>query len=271
MEYHLLTRSNQNYPKRLIERLGDDSPEKLYYWGPLDFLNRFTMGVISADSITGAALWATNQLLFTIREYDLNLIGGWHSVMETEIFRLGLFRKNMTVTLFTAKGLGNETFESFLETRFYPPMHEFPEREEYFRRAKDGNLLMLSVSSPEENKMTRKNIILRNWIACNLADVVFIPFAEKGTKTLAMAKRVLAAKIPIFTTDHTDNKALHQLGIPGFSRKSVGNYMEELGAPIALPFRKDQNQTVIHKPDLKPEEKSTSFLQGKLNFRFKTK
>ena len=97
------------------------------------------MAVISADSISGLALMAANQLLFTIREYDLNFIGGWHSVMETEIFRLGLFRKNFTVTLFTAKGLECETFDSFLETRFYPPLHEFPEREEYFRRQRKGN------------------------------------------------------------------------------------------------------------------------------------
>ncbi|MGB9628856.1 MAG: hypothetical protein ACPL6D_09355, partial [Thermodesulfobacteriota bacterium] len=100
---------------------------------------------------------------------------------------------------------------------------------------------------------------------------VFVPFAEKETKTFAMAKRVLAAKIPIFTTDHTDNKALHQLGIPGFSRKSVEDYLEKLGAHRAPPFKKNQNQIVLHELDLKPEEKSTSFLQGKLNFRFKTK
>jgi len=266
MEYHLLTPSDPNYPKRLIERLGDESPEKIYYWGPLDLLNRFTMGVISADSITGLALWTTNQLLFTIREYDINLIGGWHSVMEMEIFRLGLFRKNMTVTLFTAKGLGNETFESFLETRFCPPMHEFPEREEYFRRAKDGELLMLSVSLPEEKRMTRKNIILRNWIACNLADVVFVPFAEKGTKTLAMAKRVYAAKIPIFTTDHKDNHSLHQLGIPGFSRKSVGPYLEKLGCQKAKPVEKKPLRINLTEPAEKPEEKTPQAIQGKFNF-----
>jgi predicted Rossmann fold nucleotide-binding protein DprA/Smf involved in DNA uptake len=196
MEYQILTPSDQNYPKRLLERLGKTAPEQIYYWGPLDFLNRFTMGVISADSIPGLALWTTNQLLFTIREYDLNLIGSWHSVMETEIFRLGLFRKNLTVTLFTAKGLEHENFESFLQMRFYPPLHEFPEREEYFRRANEGRLLMLSVSPPEEGKMKRPNIIHRKWLACVLSDFVFVPFAEKGTKTLAMAKRVLSAQIP---------------------------------------------------------------------------
>jgi hypothetical protein len=114
MEYQILTSSDPKYPKRLRERFVESYPEQIFYHGPLDFLNRFTMAVISADSISGLAMMATNQLLFTIREYDLNFIGGWHSVMETEIFRLGLFRKNITVTLFTAKGLDHETFESFL-------------------------------------------------------------------------------------------------------------------------------------------------------------
>jgi predicted Rossmann fold nucleotide-binding protein DprA/Smf involved in DNA uptake len=266
MEYKVLTPPDQEYPNRLLDRLGGSSPEHIFYWGPLDFLKRFTIAVISADSITGLALMAANQLLFTIREYDLNFIGGWHSVMETEIFRLGLFRKNLTVTLFTAKGLARETFDSFLETRFYPPLHEFPEREEYFRRAKDGKLLMLSVSSPEEAKMKRPNIINRNWLACVLSDVVFVPFAEKGTKTLALAKRVFAAQIPIFTTDHADNKSLHQLGIPNFSRKSVGNYLETLGAKRASPLKEGRNQIVLPEATTEPEKKSQRFIQGKFNF-----
>ena len=266
MEYKILTRSDQEYPKRLRERLGQSHPEQIYYWGPLDLLKRFTMGVISADSITGLAMMAANQLLFTIREYDFNFIGGWHSVMETEIFRLGLFRKNLTVTLFTAKGLEHETFESFLETRFYPPLHEFPERDEYFRRAKEGRLLMLSLSPPEEKKMKRPNIIDRNWIACALSDLVFAPFAEKGTKTLTLAKRVLAAQIPIFTSDHEDNKALHQLGIPGFTRKTVGHYLEKLGGHRAQLPEREKSKTILCEPNIEPENKSPGFIQGKLNF-----
>jgi len=266
VEYQTLTPSHQEYPKRLLERLGKSAQERIFYTGPLDFLKRFTMAVISADSISGLAMMAANQLLFTIREYDLNLIGGWHSVMETEIFRLGLFRKNLTVTLFTAKGLAHETFDSFLETRFYPPLHEFPEREEYFRRAKEERLLMLSISPPEEKRMKRPSIITRNWLACVLSDVVFVPFAERGTKTLGLAKRVLSAQIPIFTTDHEANRSLHQQGVPGLSRKSVGDYLENLGAHRASSFKENQNQIVLHEPNLEPEDKSPRFLQGKLNF-----
>jgi hypothetical protein len=125
---------------------------------------------------------------------------------------------------------------------------------------------MLSVSPPEEAKMKRPNIINRNWLACVLSDVVFVPFAEKGTKTLALAKRVFATQIPIFTTDHEDNKSLHQLGIPNFSRKSVGNYLETLGAKRASPLKETRNQIVLPEATTEPEKKSQRFIQGKFNF-----
>ena len=188
MEYQILTPSDQEYPKRLLDRLGDSSPEKIFYQGPLDFLKRFTMAVISADSISGLALMATNQLLFTIREYDLNIIGGWHSVMETEIFRLGLFRKNFTVTLFTAKGLECENFESFLETRFYPPLHEFPEREEYFRRAKEGKLLMLSVSPPEEEKDETSQYYKQKLVSLRPIRCSFCSLCRKGNQNACVGQ-----------------------------------------------------------------------------------
>jgi hypothetical protein len=169
------------------------------------------------------------------------------------------------VSKLTAKGLGEETFETFLQTRFYPPLHEFPEREEYFRRPREGKLLMLSVSPPEEKRMRRLNIINRNWLACALADVVFVPFAEKGTKTLALAKRIFAAKIPIFTTDHEDNNSLHHLGIPGLSRGTVGGFFEKLGAHRAQPIEGKHEKITLREPTPEPESKSPQFLQGKLS------
>jgi hypothetical protein len=251
MEYRIITLDDSEYPRRLIERLGDNHPGKIYYSGPLDFLDRFTMAVISADSITGLAMVETNQVLFTIREYDMNYIGSWHSVMETEIFRLGLFRNNTTVTLFSAKGLEAETFESFLRDRFYPPLHEFPERDEYFRRAKNGELLILSVSEPGEKRQLRKNIMERNWISCVLADIVFIPYGPKGSKTCTMAKRIVDANIPVFTIDNDECRDLHKLGIPTFNRKTVKAFLKDSGAKLAVPqneIRKSIDVEVYNKP-----------------------
>lgn len=256
MDYKVLKRDSPGYPKRLKERLGSEAPAELCYHGSLGHLKHFTMAVISADSISGLAMMAANQVLFTVREYAMNYIGGWHSVMETEIFRLGLFRKNVRVTLFSAKGLGKETFESFLNDRFCPPLHEFPERDEYDRRARTGELLILSLTPPSIGRTQKKNVLARNLVACALADVVFVPFATRGTKTLAIAKRVVEAGIPIFTTDEAENSALHTLGITGLDRKTVGDYLEKLGAVKADNQPQAPSEASVQEPVLKYSSKS---------------
>lgn len=233
MEYKVITPNDSKYPQKLIERLGDKCPDKIYYSGLLELLDHFTMAVICSDKSGGITLIETNQILFTVREYEINYIGGWYSGIETEIFRMSLFRKYNTTTLFSAKGLKKETYDSFLLDRFFPPLHEFPERDEYFRRAKDGELLMLSISDPDEGKQLRKKIMERNWISCVLADIVFVPYGPKGSKTYTMAKRIARTNIPIFTNDHDESKDLHNLGIQGLNRKTVGQFLEKHGAKIA--------------------------------------
>ncbi|MBN1308419.1 MAG: hypothetical protein JXA18_10910 [Chitinispirillaceae bacterium] len=107
----------------------------------------------------------------------------------------------------------------------------FIQRPEYERRAAEGELLLLSVSPPRHSAQTKDIILLRNWVACNLADVVFIGGAEKISqqwsasagkltprkqKTFALAKRLVGSGIPVFTVDHPDNKDLLELGIRGY-------------------------------------------------------
>ena len=284
MEYRVITPTDPEYPCKAKERLGDKAP-KIYYNGAIELLDRFTMAVICSDKSHGIELLETNDILFTIREYDLNYIGSWHSIIETEIFRLGLFKgyggKNRTskplllglrtVTLFSAKGLNNETYESYLLDRFYPPLHEFPERDEYFRRAQEGELLMLSVCKPDETRQSRKNIMERNWMACALGDIVFIPYGPKGSKTYITAKKVVEANIPAFTLDHSTSTDLHKLGIPGFNRKTVKKFLEEHGAKLGvIENRQGSSKKKYETPEYKAtmvEESSQTVLNFKKNSR----
>lgn len=249
MEYQILKPGEASYPSRLIERLGPEAPV-LWHYGPLKLLDRFTIAVAASDLIPAQAMLATNQLLFTIREYGLNYIGGWHSVMETEIFRIALDRRNdshgiKSLTMFSARGLDHESWEGFLADRFGEkgPFTGFPEKEEYLRKAQAGELLVLSLAEPSLKKMTHTNIMARNLAACALADVAFIPFAEKGTKTYTLCKRVLEKGIPVFATECAENKDLVELGIPTLNRKSVGEFLEKLGASVSgeSPFPSSAN------------------------------
>ncbi|MBN2465110.1 hypothetical protein JXD38_05765 [candidate division WOR-3 bacterium] len=254
MEYQVLDLESAEYPARLRDRLGEKAPPRLWVHGPLTLLDRFTMAVACSDSISGLGLNATNQLLFTIRELDLNYIGGWHSVMETEIFRLGLYRANSSVTLLSAKGLAVETHESWLRDRFYPPLDDFPERDEYFRRAEAGELLLLSAVEPTTSRATKPNIYSRNLYACALADVTFFPYGPKGSKTYRLASEVKAAGWPTFTIEHELARDLHELGIPGYSRSTVGEFLAGLGAKVALPMARP---VTTHAPKELPERPRT--------------
>jgi len=247
MEYETLTPHDPRYPRRLLERLKDEAPT-LYFHGPLKLLDRFTLAIICSDQAGGKAFLAMNQLLFTIREYAINYIGPWHAVWETEVFRLAMDpprnpdpRRSLTIC--TGRGLVAETWDNFLGDRFgyKGPFTGFPEKEEFYRRAREEELLWLSITPPEQKRFERKNIILRNRVACALADAVFVISAEKGTKTLSVVKQVLKTGVPMFTCQYSDDKAtdenkdLFALGIPSYTRKTVGKYLESLGASSDAP------------------------------------
>ena len=283
MEYRVVLPLDPNYPRKARERLGSTAPT-LYYHGNLGLLKRFTMSVLCSDQSHGNELLETNQMLFAIREYDLNYLGSWHSVIETEIFRVGLFKGystkirpskplklgQKTVTLFSAKGLARESYESYLLDRFYPPLHEFPERDEYFRQAEAGELLMLSVCDPDDGRQSRKNIMDRNWMACVLGDVVFIPYGPKGTKTYTTAKKLVEAHIPAFTIDHPTSVDLHNLGIPGFNRKTVGAFFGERGAKMAAKENRKANSEGRYELSEYKTQVVKEPAQAKLNFKKNT-
>lgn len=262
MEHTVITTQDKEYPRKLVERLGDEAPKKIYYQGQLELLDHWTMAFFCADAAGGTVLNEMNQVLFTIREYAINYIGSWHSVMETEVFRLGLYFKHNTVTLFTAKGLQKETFDSYLLDRFYPPLHEFPERDEYFRRAENKELLMLSAVTRDETRQKRKNIMQRNWLSCVLSDLVFIPYGPKGSKTYTTAKKVINAEIPVFTLDHPIANDLHELGISGFNRKTVREFLKHMGAPKPAETKEPMTSEAI--THYKPPEKK--IVQNEMKF-----
>ncbi len=247
MDCETLRPQDPRYPPRLRERLKDAAPT-LYSHGPLRLLERFTMAFICTDEMAGEAVLAMNDMLFKIREYALNYIGPWHSVWEAETFRLALDtptdpERRRSLTICTARGLARETWDNFLGDRFgyEGPFTGFPQKEEFYRRARDEELLWLSVTEPNQKRFLRQNILLRNRVACALADVLFVPFTEKGRKAMIAVKQALRDSVTVFTCQYSADKAtdvnkdLFALGIPSYNRKTVGPYLESLGARVDGP------------------------------------
>lgn len=259
MEYETLEPSDSRYPRKLLVRLGADAPV-LYFHGPLKLLDRFCIGVVAGDALPAHAMLASNDMLFTIREYSMNYVGPWWSIMEMEIFRLALDvprdpERRRSLTIFSARGLARENWDNFLGDRFgfKGPFTGFPQKEEFYRRARAEELLWFSITPPDQMRIERAKIRMRNWVACALCDVVFFPFSEKGAKSFNAVRRVVAAGIPVFTCQYgpdkaTDvNKDLFDMGIASYNRKTVGKYLESLGATrdAPPPFPKPENERPI--------------------------
>jgi hypothetical protein len=123
-------------------------------------------------------------------------------------------------------------------------------------------LLWLSITEPHQKRFLRQNILLRNRVACALSDVVFVPFAEKGTKTMITVKQTQKDGLPLFTCQYSDDKAtdvnkdLFALGIPSYNRKTVGPYLESVGARIdaAPPFPPPNDEVDVVLPLPKAEQ-----------------
>ena len=247
MEYETLTTRDPRYPVKVLERMKDDAPT-IYFHGPLKLLDRFNLTVIGADLIPGQALMAMSDSFMTVRQYAMNFVGPWQAVGEMEVFTYVLETKfdpdrRRSLTACTARGLARENWDNFLGDRFgyKGPFTGFAQKPEYYRRAREEELLWLSVTPPEQLRFERKYIILRNRVACALADVVYVLFAEKGTKTFSVVGHALKTGVPMFTCQYSDdkptdvNKDLFALGIPSYNRKTVGKYLESLGATVDAP------------------------------------
>ena len=259
MEYQVLKPGARLYPQKLRDRLGNEAPP-LYYQGPLHLLDRFCLGVLSAFDFDTDAFWASNRLQFVLQEQHLNLIGPWLSPIELVLFQMSFLYRNLTMTCFSSKGLAHESFEGFTADRYRPPVEGFDQQFIYRRQVEEGQVLMLSVTEPEESRRRTALIQKRNLAVCALSDLVFIPYAKPRTKTWETVKKVLALLIPCFTSDDPSNARLHKLGVPGFNRKNLQKALESWGAPADAPdpFPKDaaQVQPVEPKPPAKPEKKS---------------
>jgi hypothetical protein len=220
----------------------------IYFHGPLKLLDRFNLAVIGADLIPGQALMAMSDSFMTVRQYAMNFIGPCQSVGEMEVFTYVLETKydpdrRRSLTACTARGLTRENWDNFLGDRFgyKGPFTGFSQKPEFYRRAREDELLWLSVTPPEQLRFERKYIVLCNRVACALADAVYVLFAEKGTKTMSVVRHAVKTGVPMFTCQYSDDKAtdvnkdLFALGLPSYNRKTVGKYLESLGARIDAP------------------------------------
>lgn len=122
----ILKKTDEHYPKRLLNILGNDAPDELYIWGNLDLLNRPAVGFCGSRNVTDKGLAITADVTKQMAELGWVAVSGHARGVDATSHRVALENDAGTIIV--------------LPQGF----NDFKMRGELKRVAKKENLLIIS-------------------------------------------------------------------------------------------------------------------------------
>ncbi len=129
-----------------------------------------------------------------LRESDTTVISGFHSPIEKECLNI-LLKGKTSIIVCPARSIKNMRIRS-----------------EYKEPIKKGRLLLLSMFNEKENRISAERSDKRNHFVAAIADEIFIPYAEIGSKTESLCKHWIEQGRTVRTFDVDYNGNLFDLG-----------------------------------------------------------
>jgi len=123
------------------------------------------------------------------------LVSGFHSPVEMECLRL-LFRENSSAIVCPAG-----------------PIDSLRIPEEWEAKIEKGKLLVLSMFPKAHKRLDARLAYQRNKFVAVIADRMFIPFADKGGKTLELIRFMVSKRKSVSAFDVPENRHLFALGV----------------------------------------------------------
>jgi hypothetical protein len=177
-------------PPLLLARLRSEAPVQFWFAGPLQLLGQPITAFFCSSQCPGSIVLKTFDAVTRMRDEDRILIGGFHSVMEWECFRI-LLRGHQPVIWVPARSIAG--------------MHLKPELVPAF---KSGRLLILSPFTPNHKRVTSALAEQRNRFVAALADRIFVPHASPKSRTLALSQECHKRGTPLFTIADPKNSEI---------------------------------------------------------------
>jgi predicted Rossmann fold nucleotide-binding protein DprA/Smf involved in DNA uptake len=193
-----IARGVSDYPSVLQDRLGAAAPAQLYAIGNASVLQRSLLGLICSIECPGSIILKTFDAVRALRDAGVTMIGGFHSPMEKECLDI-LLRGKQPVILCPARTPAG--------LRLTPQARQ---------TLKEGRLLILSPFADSVRRTTATQAVQRNNLVAALADMVWVPHAAPGGKTLQTVHSALERHQPVFTFALNDNTALLDAGARPF-------------------------------------------------------
>lgn len=178
----LIKKTDADYPKRLIDVLGDDAPDELYIWGNLELLNKPAIGFCGSRSVTEKGLSVTTDVTKQIAELGWVTVSGHARGVDSTAHRTAL-ENNADTIIVSPEGLDR-----------------FKLRAELKRIAKKENLLIIS-EFPLDAAWAVGRAMQRNRTIIGLTNaMVLVESRDKGG-TFDAGKKSLKYNHPLFVVD----------------------------------------------------------------------
>jgi len=182
-------------------RLGELHVKELYLMGNEEVLFQPLLALFCSIKCPGSLILQTYDLMKHLRDAGTVVISGFHSPIEKECLRI-LLRGSQPVIVCPPRTL---------EGMRIPP--------EQKQANSDGRVLYLSIFSKSIRRGTVATSVKRNELIAALAEKVFVPYAEPGSKTEDFCKKIIRWEKPLYTLSATHNQNLLAIGARDFGAK----------------------------------------------------
>ena len=187
------------YPSSLKKFLAEKTPSKVFAIGNTDILQNKPLAIFCSNKCPGNIILKTYDLMRQIRDSGITVISGFHSAMERECLNI-LLKGNQPVIICPARSIEG--------MRIKP---------EYRKPLEDGRLLVLSLFSGKEKRISSDRAVRRNYFVAALAETIFIPYAAPKSSTEMFCHELLKWRKQVYTVDDAKNMHLIEKGAPSIS------------------------------------------------------
>ena len=196
----ILTLNSKNYPKIILNNLGNVAAPILFCGGKIDLLNSSSIAVVGSRNVCDNGIKFTKNISKQLSNSGFNIISGYAKGVDT-ISHLSALENDGTTTFVLSYGL-----------------YEFKKKKDFKDIKWTGNILALSEFLPD-SQWTASNAMIRNKTIIGLSNAVIVVQSgpekdEKGNMSGTFNSGNLALKnnIPLFvlTPSFVDNSSGNQ-------------------------------------------------------------
>jgi len=179
----LLSLAAAEYPARLRQRLGDQSPPLLYAWGNLELLQHKAVGFCGARDTSPQGLAVAQDCAGQIVAWGWSVVSGGARGVDRTVHQTALTDGGGTIIVLP---------EGILQHRLRSALRPLITAE---------NALLIS-EFPPYMSWSVANAMQRNWTVCGLSDALIVIEAGASGGTFEAAKLALRLKMPLFVADY---------------------------------------------------------------------